>query len=164
MIKNQTTKIQVKMASPCGIALLSAIILGCSENQKPIQSNKESNWNNLKSKATIKHGMYGAAYEMRSSDYSFQNIYQEFPIIISSRDYLDTIYTDNEGFFEAELPVGEYKFCSLGSRCLNWRIDTIKQRCDYEHSSTLGWNCYISAFTLHAPTESTKITHEINRK
>lgn len=98
------------------------------------------------SKVSISQGIYGLTYSVNDVGNTDAAIIENFKILIftindTATTLLDSIHSDNSGFYEYELEPGEYKLCSGFMRCATLTINNRLKRCDYEFSVGPGWTC-----------------------
>ena len=141
------------------IIALSVTILACVDSKRDIADDDSQTKNSAESKVAIKSGFYGMAYSGKNKSYELEDVYPDFPVIIKGKHGEDTIHSDKSGFYQVELPKGEYTVCSSEARCIEWTLDTIQQRCDYENMSAIGWNCYAPSINLMPNRDTIKVQH-----
>jgi hypothetical protein len=101
---------------------------------------------NIEGKVTIDHGIYGLTYSVNDIGNTDESIFGRFKIIISGIEngdtlFVDSLRSDENGFYEYPLPSGSYKLCSGFMRCVIIDIGSEIKRCDYEFSVGPGWQC-----------------------
>lgn len=153
-----------KYSLPVWIAACATITTACVDSKREENNDGSQLKNSVESMVTIKSGFYGMTYGEKDESYEFVDVYSDFRVIATGENGDDTVYSGKNGFYQIELPKGDYMICSSNMRCMKWSLDTILQRCDYEQLSDFGWNCYSPAIVYVSDTNAMNIEYKFERR
>ena len=119
----------------CALLLLAMSGIGCDDDSPNIDRDVEK-------RLTIATGVYGQTTSQDDvGDHPVQYNRMDLSVFATDGDTaLETVPSDDVGFYEIPLPPGDYSICTSFQRCADFRVQSGQcVRLDYEYGVGPGW-------------------------